>query len=56
MENIHFYEVSGAASRYAVYSNHPKNNQNRQGLNPGILMTVEEDVLGFQVHHSPLCL
>ena len=47
MENIHFDEVSGNASRPTDYSNHPKNNQKGPGLNPGILMTVEEDVVVF---------
>ena len=56
MENIHFDEVSGDASRPPDHSNHPKNNQNVRGLNPVILETVEEDVVGFQGHHSPLDL
>ena len=56
MENIHFDEVLGDASRPPEYSNHPKNNQKGPGLNPGILVTVEEDVVGFQGHHSPLHL
>ena len=56
MEDIHFDEISGDASWPTDYSNHPKNNQKIPGLNTGILVTVEEDVVGFQGFHSPLHL
>ena len=56
MENVHFDEVSGDASWPPDYSNHPNNTQKVPGLNPGILVKVEEDVVGFQVNHSPLHL
>ena len=50
---MHLDEVSGDASRPPDYPNHSKNNQNGTGLNPVILVTVEEDVVGFQGHHIP---
>ena len=50
---MHFDEVSGDASRPPDYPNHPKNNKKGTGLNPGILVTVEEYVVGFQGYHSP---
>ena len=53
MKNIHSDEVSGDASWPPGYPNHPKNNKKVPGLNPSILVTVEKDVEGFQVHHSP---
>ena len=46
-------EVSGDASWPSYYTNHSKNNQKGTGLNTGILVTVEEDVVGFQSHHIP---
>ena len=48
---MHFDEVSGDASRPPDYPNHPKNNKKGTGLNPGILVTVEEYVVGFQGRH-----
>ena len=53
MENIYFEEVSSDALRPPDYPNHPKNNQKELGLNPGILVKVEDDVVGFQGHHVP---
>ena len=53
---FNFDELSGDVSQPPNYSNHPKNNQKFPGLNPIILVTVEEDVVGFQGHHSPLNL
>ena len=48
---MHFDEVSGDASRNPDYPNHPKNNKKGPGLNPCILVTVEEEVVGFQGRH-----
>ena len=45
--------MSGDASQPPDFPNHPKNNKKGLGLNTGILVTVEEDVTGFQGHHSP---
>ena len=56
MENIHFDEVSCDDLRLPNYYNHPNNNQKELGLNLVILVTVEEYVVGFQGHHSPLVL
>ena len=53
MENMHFDELLGNASQPPDYPNHPKNNQKGPSLNAGILVTVEEDMVGFQGHHSP---
>ena len=52
MENMHFGEVSGDASWPSDYTEQPKNNQKGPVFNPGILVTVEEDMVGFQVHRS----
>ena len=43
--------MSGNASRPTDYSNHPNNNQKTLGFNPGILVTVEEYVIGLRGHH-----
>ena len=54
MENMHFDKVSGDAYRPPDYPNQPKNYQKGPGLNTGTLVTtVEEDMVGFQDHHSP---
>ena len=50
IENIHFDEVSGDASRPLDYANRPKNNQKGPGLNHSLLG------VGFQSHHIPLPL
>ena len=50
---MHFDEVPADASWPPDYPNHRKNNKKGPGLNPGILVTVQEDVVGFQGHHSP---
>ena len=52
MEYVYFNEVSGDASWPPYYPNQPKKNQNGLGLNPGILVTVEEDLVGYQGHHN----
>ena len=52
MENMHFDELLGNASQPPDHTNHPKNNQKGPSLNAGILVTVEEDMVGFQVHRS----
>ena len=48
--------MSGDASRPPDYYNHQKNIQKGPGFKTGILVTAEEYVLGFQVHHIPLNL
>ena len=53
IENIYYGGVAGDASRPPDYCNHLNNNQKVPSLNPGILATVEEAVVGFQVHHNP---
>ena len=53
MKDIHFDEVSGDSSRPPDYPNHPNNNRKGLSLNPGILATVEEELVGFQSRHSP---
>ena len=49
---MNFDEVSGDVSRPPDDLNRPKNKKKRPGFNPGILVTVEEYVVGFQGHHS----
>ena len=56
MKNIHFDEVSDYTSWPPNYSNHTKNNKKGTVLNTVILVTVEEDVVGFQGHHDSLNL
>ena len=52
MENFHFDEVSGDSSRPPDYPNCPKSNQKGPDLNLVILVTVKEDMVVFQGHHS----
>ena len=50
---MNFYEVSGDASQPTDDPKNPKNNQKGPGLDPGILVTVQEDVVGLHGQHSP---
>ena len=45
--------MSGGASQPTDYTNHQKNNQKGPVFDTGILVIVEEDVVGFQGHQSP---
>ena len=44
---MNFDEVPGDAPWPPDYPNHPKNNKKGPILNPGILVTAEEYVVGF---------
>ena len=48
--------MSCGASRPTDYTNHQKNNQKGPVFDTGILVIVEEDVVGFQGHHDALNL